>query len=949
MSLDFAAAERQSLGGSYREGAVRQLLSGVLRMSPHPEWQLPAAIDWAADPFRDVNWRSQFHMLRWLDPVRRAGADGDKDALAMWIRYARDWVSSNPRHAPAHEWVWSDMVDGIRAINLCLAAPLLRDHSPEDLGWLEETIRDHADHLADPSNLGHANHALHQHEALFVCGRVLGETEYWELAVRRFDALLEEAYDEQGVNAEGAIAYHYNNYLWYERVLKRFDAEGLPRPAAATRHALAPEQIAHATRPDGTFTPIGDTDGGSPRGVRSPYTDYVSSGGSDGEAPADLLKIYDRGYLFARSGWGEMEKNLDEETFFSVSFGASDRVHGHPDGGSLTISSDTVNWVVDPGKYQYGGGVERKYMLDRASHSLVSIDGLRPSKGATVELTRRTVTQRAYDFLFSDDSFAGIDLTRRVIYSRSGDYLVVIDHVRSPEQVTAHQRWQLGEGVDAQITRNRVALRSGQHRALLAFAGTASALDQVTGSTKPFDGWVATGWKKKVPATAVTASKSGTSFRFITVFATGDGTDPTVSSMPVEGAVFSLEVATGRVTEQMIVHPDHVVFPGEVEEDTETSQPSVPELPLAPRPEKGARPAHLDPATRQEIFGLIAEARRAAYGASEAERRQSAGVLGEAARAHGLTQDVDLGVLAAMTDLRQVVRGRIDPAKIQPQRTSLLNWAQDSRWRPTHYPLPVQNHGTEFSLSSRPRAAAIHTVDVGPLVLPIALQPEQGDVLTVLFQGAVDRAKMRLPIFLRWRYQIELGLGPTLALADPTLDLSGAMRLGWYLGTEHDDLTPHLATVIRRAADALGVRHIVLAGSSGGGFAALQVASFLPEAVVVAMSPQTDLRQYSRRLVHSAVEPALGIADISRSSFDPKRLSVLERYAAAGTFPRVELVSNPEDKVHVKRHEGPLRAAFEAAGHGERFSTTEIDLGPGHRSLGNDAYGDLLRTLYSQL
>src|SRR5699024_1997810 len=173
-------------------------------------------------------------------------------------------------------------------------------------------------------------------------------------------------------------------------------------------------------------------------------------------------------------------------------------------------------------------------------------------------------------------------------------------------------------------------------------------------------------------------------------------------------------------------------------------------------------------------------ARRAAYGASGAYRRLSDGVLGEAARAHWLTQDVVLGVLAAMTDLRQVVRGRSDPAKIQPQRTSLLNWAQDSRWRPTHYPLPVQNHGTEFSLPSRPRAAAIHTVDVGPLVLPIALQPEQGDVLTVLLQGAVDRAKLRLPIFLRWRYQIDLGFGPTLALADPTLDLSGAMRLGWY-------------------------------------------------------------------------------------------------------------------------------------------------------------------------
>src|SRR5699024_7202567 len=257
------------------------------------EWTLPSRIDWAADPFHDVNWRSQLHMLRWLDPLRRAAAKGDDDAYAMWIRYVRDWVRSNPRSAPAHEWVWSDMVDGIRAIQLCLAAPLVRDRSPEDLGWLEQSIRDHAEFMADPQNLGHSNHAMHQHEALFVCGRTLADDHFTELAARRFDELLSEQYDAQGVNAEGAVAYHYNNYLWYERALRRFDAEGFDRPAAAARHALAPEEIAHATRPDGTFVGIGDTDGGGPKAVGSPFTDYVSSGGSDGEAPPDLLKIYD--------------------------------------------------------------------------------------------------------------------------------------------------------------------------------------------------------------------------------------------------------------------------------------------------------------------------------------------------------------------------------------------------------------------------------------------------------------------------------------------------------------------------------------------------------------------------------------------------------------------------------------------------------------------------------
>src|SRR5699024_879904 len=276
------------------------------------------------------------------------------------------------------------------------------------------------------------------------------------LAVRRFDQLLDQAYDDQGVNAEGAIAYHHNNFLWYERALRRLDLEGVPRPPAAARHALAPEQIAHATRPDGSFAPIGDTDGGSPRAIRSPYTQYVSSGGADGEPPADLLRIYDRGYLFARSGWGEMERNLDEETFFSVSFGRADRVHGHPDGGSLTVSADTVNWIVDPGKYQYGGGVERRHMLERSSHSLGRLEGLTPRPDAEVTLTRQLVTQRSYDFLFADTSYEGIELTRRVIYSRAGDYLVVIDHVRAPEQVTAHQRWQLGPEVTATLGGRRI-------------------------------------------------------------------------------------------------------------------------------------------------------------------------------------------------------------------------------------------------------------------------------------------------------------------------------------------------------------------------------------------------------------------------------------------------------------------------------------------------------------
>ena len=68
----------------------------------------------------------------------------------------------------------------------------------------------------------------------------------------------------QGVNAEGAIAYHYTNRLWWE---KHVQVDSTSRAylvrQGPRRHLSAPEEIAHATRPDGHMVSIGDTDGGS--------------------------------------------------------------------------------------------------------------------------------------------------------------------------------------------------------------------------------------------------------------------------------------------------------------------------------------------------------------------------------------------------------------------------------------------------------------------------------------------------------------------------------------------------------------------------------------------------------------------------------------------------------------------------------------------------------------
>src|SRR5699024_2245395 len=138
-----------------------ELLHGVLNLRPHREWDLPEVPNWNENPFTDRNWVAQFHMLRWMDPLRRVAEKGNLAAADRWIQLAESWVRANPRTAPTVPTAWSDMVDGLRALEFCMALPFVSESRPEALEWLVPSIVDHAEWLSNEDNLGHSNHALH--------------------------------------------------------------------------------------------------------------------------------------------------------------------------------------------------------------------------------------------------------------------------------------------------------------------------------------------------------------------------------------------------------------------------------------------------------------------------------------------------------------------------------------------------------------------------------------------------------------------------------------------------------------------------------------------------------------------------------------------------------------------------------------------------------------------
>lgn len=935
-----AALRAQEFGGPFErragdDRAVSALMEGTIRLNPHPDFHAQLPIDWRADPFGDMNWRAQFHMLRWIDPLRRAAEGGDLAAFERWWSIVRSWEEECAEPTGAPEMAWRNMVDGIRAIELSLGLLVVEQYLPAELSRLYDLIERHGAWLADLSHRVRGNHALHQLQGLLLCGIGLGRREWIEQSTEELAKLFVAAYDEEGVNQEGAIAYHFNNFVWWRDAIRRLEVASDSIPAAFERHAAAAEELAHATQPDGKFVSIGDTLGGSPTGIDSPFTRYVVSGGRTGEPPAALVRLYQSGYLFARSGWGENERDFDEETFYSMVFGSNRKPHGHVDGGSITFHANRTGWVVDPGKFSYDQNATRLHFSQRHAHNIVTLEGHTHNGTRPVELRRSEIHPSHHDVIVEDVGYGVAAITRRLVYSVTGEYLVVIDTIRSSSDVTAVQSWQLGVDVEATVTkRSVVKMRSGTACAAIASVGLLPEVSISQGEREPLKGWVATGWRQMTPAARVELRKSGTAFRFITVIAAGfRESEAIVSSVPdLPNGVVGLDVSAGRAPERIVITQDEVLFPG-----VGSSAADITLRVDARSAHAGERVNRDQQWTYQEVRDVIIAAKRKRWDHAGSEAENLATILTDLG-----DPVVDHGLRAALADLT-----RRPPQEDAPAwRQGLINWSGESAWMPTRYPYPVESR-RGLDPIALPTGPTILSHDLGHLTLPALWVPGDGSALVVLFHGALDRGRARLPMFQRLSSVLTLGWGPVLAFSDPTLDLSSSLRLGWYLGTTEIDLPRAMAEIVQSVARASQVDQVFLQGGSGGGFAAIATAVHTPEAVAVAFSPQTDIRAYAPRFVKECLTTVFPDGSTENGGDDVHRLTVMGRMGLAAHVPRIELIENSGDEFHRTKHTAPLADYVRETSRG-LLTVTELDMGPGHRAPAQEAYRRVMSDIRSR-
>jgi len=120
----------------------------------------------------------------------------------------------------------------------------------------------------------------------------------------------------------------------------------------------------------------------------------------------------------------------------------------------------------------------------------------------------------------------------------------------------------------------------------------------------------------------------------------------------------------------------------------------------------------------------------------------------------------------------------------------------------------------------------------------------RGDAPTIVsFHGALLRKKYNLPRFERLKTLAGFECNAVF-FSDPALHLSKRLELAWFTGWKDLDLHQLIGNWINSLSNGLNSNRVILSGSSGGGFAALQTAPYIDDSIAVVFNPQTQLDRY---------------------------------------------------------------------------------------------------------
>ena len=482
---------------------------------------LTLPVDWDADPYQDRNWTAQLHMWRAIDDHLIAySRSRDLAWLRLPVALMLDWWQwHGSRIAGGHSshYSWADLVNGNRATKIAYVLGVDRDRSLLT-AWqrlrLLELARAHVVHITAIEPLHYSNHMFDDLVGVAALRTQLGPLMSAQITAfidRELPKLLARQYTENGVHRENSPGYqHFANSKLRELMRTGwFETPELER-------ILARGEIVESwfRMPNGTFAPVGDTDGRNSKRVERVIETRCGVFHSDG-------------YVVDRHA---IRPDKPPSSYFFHMAAYHSWHHKHQDDLSY-IWYDQEDILCDVGKYAYKDDVWAEYARSVQAHNTIQIDNL-PFHPRTMRESRATgvygsavrhVRRFDRDLVISsaaDHAIMGIRHVRTLVY-RPASFILCVDHVtdqdpeglheqRPPRTLTQRTHFAPGIKLGANAPLRHCGTLKGGRQIAIVHASTNSELttELLCGVGPPaIEGWISEAYRKMTPAIVVAAQQ----------------------------------------------------------------------------------------------------------------------------------------------------------------------------------------------------------------------------------------------------------------------------------------------------------------------------------------------------------------------------------------------------------------------------------------------------------
>lgn len=852
------------------------------------------------------------HSLRWLDHLLRVGGESYE---RQWVRLMELWWSTNSETDTATSRVWSFTVLSQRVQTIALGQALVSQLDRSFISVHFENLANQLEEAPDPDALRRATLAL-----LLIAGEDEGlksfVSDQLKIALERF---VRPSGGLFGKDLQAMAESRGEWERWFELLLGwGIDMRGF-------RDSLYNSEFwLHMASPNGHLVPLG-ANLPSVDSLRSAFPDmtYMLTKGAVGSPPGFSFIAEEEGISSSRSGWGETERLLDEETHWTLWSGPARGRGAHQDGGRLTFSSRGIDWLID---------LEGEQFDDASVHSGIEIEGRPYRYAARSSLVRADTNSELDEVVVTPKTFLPAQWTRDVIFVKSKFYLVVKDIVRASRGVRGKVNWIINPDADLEVRGNEIrCCVEGKSLRLNIFGVDADpSIEHLRDDYGQLVG------------KRISVEFEGASNRIVTVISDVlDEEKFSVVRKPAPGHWVILDHQDKGVDERLVHTTD-----GSVLLDTgETPEASI------ARAEKvlaqGALSDEQALEQRVAVREVIKDAKRRAWADSSARNRSSLiEELALFARENAVAPLRDHGLSAALIDLAGTDLIDAVPKEFLGQlrrRSNLIGWSARNLQR--FYKFPIHTSHEPTYSGEVPEEDWIWSVDCGQIVPSALIRPKHGDTLMVYLHGATDRTRHALPRYERVRSFSKIAQGPVVFFSDPTLDLDNRMILSWYLGTEEVNLHRTIAQMIDSIALAYGVDRVTVVGNSGGGFSAMQIASHLNGASFISVNGQTDIGRYTPLLAEQASWASFGekrVCDLSDA--ERARSSVLRRFELLNHDVRGIVLQNIGDDHHYSEHYLPLKHQVLSQSTNSTVEFVEKFMGEGHVAPTPAEYEEVVTT-----